>query len=174
MNEKYVQSELRTRSYTEDEIEKALQKQVLVVPQLIIAGKESDSKSQLVRSDVSDIRKVLTQAGYDTEVVLDKSLKRQTLVQKHADIVFPLILFAANVPLNVVTSYIANWLFARFTTGGQVNVKYEHARFGPDGKIVDYIKLEGKASEVAEILKSGKFQSAHRAGGDSSQLKRGK
>ena len=89
---------------------------------------------------------------------LDKGLRRRVLVRKDADIVLPLVLFGANIPLSVATSYIASWLFARFK-GQQVNIKYEHARFGPDGKITDYIKIEGKPKEVAEILKSGRFQS---------------
>lgn len=155
MREETIQSELRTRSYTEEDIAKALQKQVLIVPQLIIGDAGS---SQLLRGDVADVRKILTQAGYDTEVVLDKSLKRRALIQEDADIVLPLILFAISIPLNVATSYLANWLFARFTKDQKINIKYEHARFGPDGKIVDYVKLEGEPRQVAEILKSSKFQ----------------
>lgn len=158
MNKKSIQAELRTRSYSKSEIAKALQKQVLIVPQLIITHEDTGGRSQLVRGDVSDIRKVLTQAGFETEVILDKGLRRRVLVRKDADIVLPLVLFGANIPLSVATSYIASWLFARFK-GQQVNIKYEHARFGPDGKITDYIKIEGKPKEVAEILKSGRFQS---------------
>jgi len=155
MQEQIIQSELRTRSYTEEDIAKALQKQVLIVPQLIVGDAGG---SQLLRGDVADVRKALTKAGYDTEVVLDKGLKRRTLIQKDADIVLPLILFAISVPLNVATGYLANWLFARFTKDQKIIIKYEHARFGPDGKIVDYVRLEGEPSHVAEILKSGKFQ----------------
>jgi len=156
MREETIQSELRTRSYTEEDIAKALQKQVLIVPQLIVGDA---GRSQLLRGDVADVGKILTQAGYDTEVVLEKGLKRRALIRKDADIVLPLILFAINIPLGVATGYLANWLFARFTKDQKINIRYEHARFGPNGKIVDYVKLEGKPREVAEILKSGKFQS---------------
>jgi hypothetical protein len=156
MQQESVQSELRKRSYTEEDMAKALQKQILIMPQLIV---DDTGKSQLVRGDVSDVKKVLAQAGYETEVVLDKGLMRRELVQKDAGIVLPLILFAVNIPLTVATSYIANWLFARFTRDQKTSIKYEHARFGPDGKMVDYIKLEGEPRKVAEILKSGKFRS---------------
>ncbi len=159
MQEKNIRYELTKKSYTEDDIAKALQKQVLIVPQLIVSDTD---KSQLLRSDVSDIKKVLTQAGYDTEVVLDKNLERRTLIRKDADIVLPLILFAASIPLGVATGYISNWLFTRFTKGQKTNIKYEHARFDSDGKIVDYVKLEGEPKQVAEILKSGKFEQADR------------
>ena len=162
MVEQSIQSELKMRSYTDDEIAKALQKQILIVPRLTTTRDETGNGVQLVRGDVSDIRKVLTQAGYETEVVLAKKLNRRTLVQKDADIVLPLVLFAASIPLGVMTGCIATSLSARFAKGQQINIKYEHARFGTDGKIVDYIRLEGKPEEVAEILKSGRFQSVDR------------
>ena len=158
MNKKNIQDKLRARSYSENEIAKALNKQVLIVPQLIITQDDAGNRSQLIRGDVSDIRKVLTQAGFEAEVILEKGLRRRTLVRHDADIILPLILFAANIPLSVAASYIASWLFARFA-GKKTNIKYEHARFGPDGKITDYIKLEGRAEKVAKILKSGKFES---------------
>jgi len=155
MQEENIRYELTKKSYTEDDIAKALQKQVLIVPQLIVSDTD---KSQLVRSDVSEIKKVLTQAGYDTEVVLNKNLERRALIRKDADIVLPLILFAANIPLNLAISYVANWLFARFPGEQKINITYEHARFGHDGKIIDYVKLEGEPKQVAEILKSGKLE----------------
>lgn len=155
MQEENILSDLRNKSYTEEDIVKMLQKQILIVPQLIV---EDTGKSQLVRSNVSDIRKVLTQAGYDTEVVLDKGLERRALIRKSADYILPVILFATSIPVSVATGYIANWLFTRFAQEQNINIKYEHARFGPDGKIVDYVKLEGESRHVAEILKSGKFE----------------
>ena len=155
MPEKIIQSELKTRHYMDEDIVQTLQKQVLIMPELI----NKDSEYQLVRGDVSDINKVLAQAGYQTEIVLDKNLKRRALVQKDASIILPLILFASNIPINIATGFIANWLSIRFPQGHQTDIKYEHARFGPDGKIVDYVKFEGKSEEVVEILKSGKFQS---------------
>ena len=159
MNEKSIESELKTRSYTEDNIAETLDKQVLIIPQFITTNDEMNISSQLVRSDVADIKKVLSQAGYETEIILDKRLKRRVLVQKDADIVLPLILFAASIPLGIAIGYISNWLFARFGDQ-QRNVKYKHARFRPDGTIEDYIELEGNPKEVADILKSGNLQSA--------------
>ena len=159
MDEITIQSELKTRSYADEAIAEALQKQVLIVPPLNITDESKGGKYQLVSGEASEIRKVLNQADYSTDIVLDKNLKRRTLVLKQADIVFPLILFAASLPLNVATGYIANWLSARFIGDQKLRIKYEHARFGPDGKIVDYVKLEGQPKEVAAILKSGKFES---------------
>lgn len=157
MINKNIRDELRERSYSENEIAKIINKQVLIVPQLIISEEDTNDRSQLIRGEVSDIRKLLTQAGFETEVILDQALGRKALIRRDADIVFPLILFAANIPLNIITSYIANWLFTRFQDK-KINIRYEHARFGSDGKIIDYIKLEGKADEVAKILRSRKLE----------------
>ena len=159
MNEITVQSELKLRSYNDSDVDKALQEQVLIVPELFPGGISPDENSQFVRNDVSDVYKIFSQAGYTTEIVLDKRLKRKALILKSADIVLPLILFAAGVPVAVATGYIANWLSSRFAGEKSLTIKYEHARFGKDGKIVDYVKLEGNAEEVAKVLKSGKFQS---------------
>ena len=158
MEERTVQSELSRRSYPSGEIVQMLQKQVLIVPELTVSSKDASDRAQLVRSDVADIKKILAKAGYQTEIILAKTLPRRTLVQKGGDIVLPLVLFSASIPLNVVTGYISTWLFTRFQGNQQVTIKYEHARFGPDGKIKDYVKLEGKPEEVAKILKSGKFE----------------
>ena len=159
MGEVTIQSELRTRSYTDEAIGEALQKQILIMPPLSTTEDGKGAKYQLMSDEASEMRKVLSEAGYATDVILDRNLKRRTLVRKQADIVFTLILFAASLPLNVVTGYIANWLYARFNANQKLNVTYEHARFGCDGKIVDYVKLEGDPKEVAAILKSGKFSS---------------
>lgn len=148
-----VQSELSRRSYSSIEITQMLQRQILIVPELSISGKDTSERAQLVRSDVADIRKIFVQAGYQTEIILDKQLPRRTLVQKSADIILPLVLFSASLPLNVVTSYISSWLFARFQGNRQVTVRYEHARFGPDGEIKERVKLEGTSDEVIKALK---------------------
>ena len=50
MDERSIQSELRTKSYTDDDVAKALQKQILIVPQLTTTQEETGNKVQLAEA----------------------------------------------------------------------------------------------------------------------------
>jgi hypothetical protein len=71
MDETTVQAELKMRSYSDPAIQESLQKQVLIVPPLNATDESKGDKYQLVTSEASELRKVLNQAGYSTDIVLE-------------------------------------------------------------------------------------------------------
>lgn len=113
---------------------------------------EPPTEAHLFAPQAKEVVDALKRGGVEAALYRDDRDRRE-FVLKSADIILPILTFAATSAAAVALGILANWLYDRFIKGGHKagTVKFEYAILDRD-RVIAWRRIEGNLCDIRELL----------------------